>query len=314
MQGLQIVSTGRALPKKCLTNDDLSHMVETNDEWIRTRTGIRQRYQCEEESCQSLAIAAAKDAYAKAAGQNNLTDEIGLVIVATATPTYAFPSTACMVKEALQLPEEVMAFDISAACSGFLYGLKIVQSLLQTMKKRYAILIGSEQMTKIVDFMDRTTCVLFGDGAGAAILELSDGMFFHRAWSKGDDNALYCEGVGSKEMYLHMDGSSIFRFAVKVIQEGIQAVLEDSGLTMDDIDYVVCHQANERIIDHVRKKYPGNEEKFYLNIANYANTSAASIPIALDEMYEKHLLSPGKIIITVGFGAGFTWSSALLTV
>lgn len=309
MQGIRIVATGRALPVRAVTNDELSKTVDTSDEWIRTRTGIRQRYICERESCRSLAVEAAKKAVAKAGISPN---EIGAVVVATTTSDYAFPSTACMVQKELGLGEEVMAFDMNAACSGFLYGLHICRGLLFTGKKKYALLIGSEQMSRITDYTDRSTCVLFGDGAGAAILEKSGGLFFHRAWSKGNDEALSCRGTGFSDAYIKMDGSSVFRFAVKVIPEGIDAVLSDAGLTIEDIDYVVCHQANERIIDHVSRKYNAGKEKFYVNIGRYANTSAASIPIALDEMAEKELLKKGMKIICVGFGAGFTWSSALI--
>lgn len=312
MQGLRIVATGRALPGRVITNDELSKTVDTSDEWIRTRTGIRQRYVCDSESCRSLAVEAAKKAIRKA-GIN--VDEIGVIVVATATSDYAFPSMACMVQKELDMGEDVMAFDINAACSGFLYGLNICRSLLITLSnKKYALLIGSEQMSRLTDYTDRATCVLFGDGAGAALLEQSDGLFFHRAWSRGNEESLFCKGAGYQDAYIRMDGSSVFRFAVKVIQEGIDTILSDAGLTMQDIDYVVCHQANERIIDHVSKKYNAGRDKFYVNIGEYANTSAASIPIALDEMAEKDLLKKGMKIICVGFGAGFTWSSALIEI
>lgn len=308
--GIHFLATGRALPKKKVTNDDLSKIVDTNDEWIRTRTGIGQRYLCEEESCMSLAIEAAKKAVSKIDDKS----QIGYVIVATTTPDYAFPSVACMVKEALELDDDVMSYDLSAACSGFLYSIETARGLLMAGDKKYALIVGSEQMSRITDFTDRSTCVLFGDGAGAAVVTLDDSKYAHIAKSRGDDKALYCSAVGNKEMYIHMEGNQVFKFAVSVIAEGVEEVLKKANLTMDDIDYVVCHQANERIIDHVRKKYAGNEDKFYKNIASYANTSAASIPIALDEMFEKEMLKPGMKIITVGFGAGFTWSSALITI
>ncbi len=308
--GIHILATGRALPKKILTNDDLSNLVDTNDEWIRSRTGIRQRFLCEEESCVSLATEAAAKALSKLADKEN----IGYVVVATTTPDYAFPSVACMVKEGLGLSDDVMAFDLSAACSGFLYSIETVRGLLLAGEKKYALIIGSEQMSRITDFTDRSTCVLFGDGAGAAVVSLDDSEYAYFAKSRGDNRALFCRGVGSSDMFVHMEGSQVFKFAVSAIEEGIEAVLDKAQLTMDEIDYVVCHQANERIIDHVRKKYTGNEDKFYKNIAQYANTSAASIPIALDEMYQKEMLKQRMKIICVGFGAGFTWSSALITI
>lgn len=315
--GIHILGTGRALPEGILTNDDLSRMVDTSDEWIRTRTGIGQRHICGDETCVSLALEAARKAIGKAFSNEAALDEIGVVLVATTTGDYAFPSVACMVKEGLGLSEDVMAFDISAACAGFIYGLEVVRSLLVTGRKRYALIIGGEQMSRVTDFTDRSTCVLFGDGAGAAVVELSDGIYCHRAWSRGDDKVLYCPGVHNSDgvkSVIHMEGNQVFKFAVTVIGQGIDAVLEGTGLTMDDIDYVVCHQANERIIDHVRKKYKTDEAKFYKNIERYGNTSAASVPIALDEMHEKGLLKPGMRIICVGFGAGLVWSSVLFTV
>ena len=309
MQGIKIVATGRALPQKVVTNDDLSRLVDTSDEWISTRTGIRQRYFCEEETCQSLAILAAKRAVEKAEIDKK---QIGLVIVATATGDYVFPSVACMVQNALGLETEVIAFDLSAACSGFLYGLGVCRSVLSGQDKKYALLIGSEQMSRILDMEDRSTCVLFGDGAAAAVLTLEENEFYQKAWSDGNDEVLSCKGVGYKNQHLLMEGSKVFKFAVKAIAQGIDEILEKAGKTIKDIDYVVCHQANERIIDHVSRKYKGIT--FYKNMDRYANTSAASIPIALDEMYEKGMLKSGMKIILVGFGAGFTWSSALLTI
>ncbi|MGN0161685.1 MAG: beta-ketoacyl-ACP synthase III [Lachnospiraceae bacterium] len=313
--GIHFLATGRALPKKIVTNDELSRTVDTSDEWIRTRTGIGQRYLCEEESCMTLAIEAAKKALEKAQSvKKDILSDIGAVVVATATSDYAFPSMGCMVKEALGLEDDVMAFDISAACSGFLYGLEVLRGLLVTGKKKYGLLIGSEQMSRITDFTDRSTCVLFGDGAGAAIIGLDRSEYAHRAWSRGNDEVLCCAGPGPEPSAIHMEGNQVFKFAVNAIAQGVETILKDKELTMDQIDYVVCHQANERIIDHVRKKYPGCEEKFYKNIERYANTSAASIPIALDEMFEKNILKEGMKIICVGFGAGLTWSSALLTI
>lgn len=181
---------------------------------------------------------------------------------------------------------------------------------------KYAILVGSEQLSRIIDYEDRSSCILFGDGAGAAVLEISDNLFIHKAWSDGDDKleALSCKGVGYDGAHVLMDGKKVFRFAVQAMQQGIDSVLEDAGMDISDVDYVVCHQANARIIRNVRKKYDVPKEKYYVNIQKYANTSAASIAIALDEMFEKKKLMPGMTIVCVGFGAGFTWSSALLTI
>ncbi|MGN0379911.1 MAG: beta-ketoacyl-ACP synthase III [Butyrivibrio sp.] len=314
MKGIHILATGRALPKHVVTNDDMSRIVDTNDEWIRERTGIASRYKCgEEETCTTLAIEAAARALKKSGIDKN---SVYAVIVATSTAETAFPSTACMIQKALGLPDEVMAFDMTAACTGFVYGLNVCRGLLMCNPGRRIILVGSEQISRIVDYTDRQSCILFGDGAGAAVIESSNDAFFHRAWSDGDAEmeALYCKGIGHDGAHLMMNGKKVFRFAVGAMQQGIDGVLEESGMNIGDIDYIVCHQANLRIIRNVMKKYDVPEEKFYINIEKYANTSAASIIIALDEMYEKGMLKPGMKVICVGFGAGLTWSSALFTI
>lgn len=309
MKGIRIVATGKALPKKKITNEDLSHLVETNDEWIRTRTGITSRYQCEGESCISLAVEAAKNALEKANIDQN---EIGLIIVATSSGDYILPSVACMVQKELGMDEEVMSFDLSAACTGFLYGVGVARGLLHSMEKKYALVIGSEELSRIMDYSDRGTCILFGDGAGAAIVELADKTFYQKSWTRGNKEALYCEGLGKEDRFIRMDGKAVFRFAVSALAGGIKDVLEKHQITMDEIDYVVCHQANMRIIDHVKKKFKGYEDKFFINIENLGNTSAASIPIALDDLFEQGALKEGNKIIAVGFGAGLTWSTMLL--
>lgn len=315
MRGIHIVGTGRALPEKILTNEDMSRLVDTSDEWIVTRTGIRQRHICEEETCASLAAAAAKKALQEAAAKEQVRpEEIGAVVVATATSDYDFPSTACLVQKELGLSSETMAFDLAAACSGFLYGLEVCRGLLTDSRKKYVLLIGSEQLSKITDYTDRQTCILFGDGAGAAVLRLDDSLYVHRAWSRGSSESLYCEGVGTDGAKLKMDGSEVFRFAVRAFAQGMEDVLMEAGVRLEEVDHVICHQANRRIIEHVMKKYPGQERKFYINIEHYGNTSAASIPIALDEMREKGMLKEGMRVLAVGFGAGFTWSGALFTI
>lgn len=329
VNGIRIVGTGRAVPKRILTNDDLSRMVETNDEWIRTRTGIRERRICEGETTVSMAAEAAKNAVEAACvscdaqtGRNKeqedtaayIKSQIAVILVATTTPDYAFPSVACLVQKELGLPDEVMSFDISAACSGFLYGLDICRGLLANAKKRFALVIGSEQLSRITDYTDRGSCILFGDGSGAALVELCDNLYVQRQWSRGDMEALRCPGVGNDNAKLFMQGNKVFKFAVTALQQGVSQVLEDAGLTMEDIDRVVCHQANLRIIEHVQKKYPDHADKFYVNIDRYGNTSAASIPIAIDEMRRSGFLPDGSKVICIGFGAGFTWSAVLFEV
>lgn len=311
MKGIRIVSTGRALPKKHVTNDDLSKIMDTSDEWITTRTGIKARYKCEDESCVSNAVEAAKKAIDKAGIDKN---QIGAIIVATQTPDYIFPSAACLVQKELGLDEEVTAFDLSAACTGFLLSLGVAKGLLPGLKKKYALVIGSEQLSKILDYEDRSTCILFGDGAGAAIIEAADKAFSQKSWARGDSSALSCFGPGNNDAKLQMKGNDVFKFAVTALHQGIEEILQEENLTMDDIDYCICHQANARIIGHVQKKYPGHEDKFYMNIQNYGNTSAASIPIVLDELVEAGKLKEGMKIVCVAFGAGLTWSSVFMEI
>lgn len=309
MKGIQIVSTGKALPEEIITNDDLSRIVDTNDEWITTRTGIKKRYRCTHENTTSLAVRAAYEAV-EASGVDIA--EIGAVIVATSTADNAFPSTAAIVQKELGLAENVLAFDLSSACTGFLHALNVGQALFNSTDYKYILLIGSEQMSKILDYTDRSTCVLFGDGAGAVLIKAADNMYRQINYTRGDTDVLVCRGIGAQDAYVKMNGNAVFRFAVDVLKQGIDEILKKSDMTLDDIDYIVCHQANERIINHVKKKYPGHEDKFYINIAEYGNTSAASIPIALDELAQSGCFDKGRKLILAGFGAGFSWSSALI--
>ena len=311
MQGISIVGTGSYIPENIVTNEDISKKVDTSDEWIQSRTGIEMRHFCTDEGCTDLAVNAAKRAIENAKIEK---EDIGIVIVATSTSDYVFPACACLVQKELELTEEVIAFDIQAACTGFLYGLEVCRGLLNNSKKPYALLIGSEQMSRILDFTDRSTCVLFGDGAGAVVLKASENPFFHRAWASGKREVLYMRGAGNDNSHLIMKGNDVFRFAVGAIRQAINQIMTDAQITMDEIDYVICHQANERIIENVSRKYPGMQNKFYKNIAYYANTSAASIPIVIDEMHRKELLKKNMKILCVGFGAGLTWSGSLITI
>lgn len=309
MNGLRIVSTGKALPKKMVSNEELSKRVDTSDEWITSRTGIKNRYVCEEESCVSLAVMAGKNAVEKSGIDK---EQIGVVIVATSTPNHIVPSVACMVAKNLELEEEVMAFDLSAACTGFLYGMGIANGLLSNLMKPYALVIGSEQMSNMVDYEDRASCILFGDGAGAAVLERSTNRFVQRSWTRGNERALYCEGIAGEKRKLSMNGKDVFKFAVVELERAIRNILETAKMSIEDLDYVICHQANARIVEHVKKKFKGYEEKFPLNIENYGNTSAASIPMMLSDLFEAGKLKPGMKIVCVGFGGGLTWSSAYM--
>ncbi len=308
MKGLQLIALGGALPARPTTNAELSRTVDTSDEWISTRTGIRQRYFCGEgESAVTLAIAAARQALERSGLQPA---EIGCCICATLSADYATPSLACLVQAALGLPENIPVLDVNAACSGFLYGISVARGLLEGCGGRYALVIGCEQLSRLMDMTDRTTCVLFGDGAGAAVLEAADVPFAACLGARGD-KAILAGGAGPQPSYIQMDGRAVFRFAVDAIPRCIDDILTKTALTLDDVDWVVCHQANERIIDHCIKKL-GSPEKFFKNLDHTGNTSAASIPLALNEMYEKGLLTAGQKLLCVGFGGGLTWAGTLL--
>lgn len=311
MTGLEILGTGRCLPTRAVTNEELSRTVDTSDQWITTRTGIEQRYFCEDESCTSLAIGAGRQAVAAAGIASH---DVGVCIVATFSPQYAIPATACLVQAALGLPTDIPCFDLNAACSGFLYALETARALLADSPRPYALVIGAEQLSRMLDFGDRTTCVLFGDGGGAVVVGLSKNhLYANMLGARGDQASLWAYGAGSKPSVLHMDGQAVFRFAVEIIPHCINTILDKTGLPLEDVDLVVCHQANSRIIDHVVKKLNVPPEQFYKNMHRYGNTSAASIPLALDELMEAGRLPSGTRVICVGFGGGLTWGGTLLT-
>ena len=312
MNGIKLLSTGSALPRQAVTNDDMAKRVDTSDEWIATRTGIRQRYFCAEgESAATLAARAAEIALARSGIDPA---QLCACVVATSSPDYATPSTACLVQRALGLPQNMPCFDISVGCTGFVYGLQVVRGLLLQDSRPYALLVGAEALSRIVDFTDRNTCVLFGDGAGAAVVALRDeGNYACVLGARGDPEMLWAQGPGDQVSALHMDGKGVFRFATQAMPECVEQLLEKSGLTAEDIAWFVPHQANARIVAFSAKRLGIPLERFYQNMDRYGNTSAASIPMALDEMAEQKLLAPGQRIICVGFGAGLTWGGVLLT-
>lgn len=312
MNGLRLLSTGRALPSRVLTNEDMSRYVETSDEWISTRTGIRQRYFCGEgESCSTLAIEAAKKALERSGIDKS---EIGCVIVATSSGDYVMPSVASMVHAALGLPEDIPTMDVGAACAGFLYAVETARGLLLGSGRRCALVVGSEQMSALLDMTDRTTCVLFGDGAGAAVFALEAEAEYTSVQGTRGDMAIRagCSHIAGR-VPMQMDGQSVFRFAVSTIPKCVEQMLGKAQLTMEDVDWVICHQANQRILDASIRRL-GHGEKFFKNMDRYANTSAASIPIALDEMNEQGLLTSGQRIVMVGFGGGLTWAGIMMRV
>lgn len=317
MNGLKILGAGYAVPEKVLTNQDLEHMVETNDEWIVSRTGIRERRIAETENTSVLGFQAAQWAM-KDAGVSK--EELGAIIVATSTPDDFQPSTACRIHQLMGFDEDqaVMAFDMNVACTGFPYALAVANGLLATaMPDRCILVIGAEVMSKFVDYTDRNTCVLFGDGAGAVVVRRDPSRPFYSYLSaKGDDEAFRIPGApfGGKQepLLIRMDGRSIFKFAVSTIPVCVGNVLKQAGLTAHEISYIVTHQANQRIITAAAKKMDLPIEKFFMNIEKYGNTSAASIPIALTEMQRQGLLHRGDHLVMVGFGSGLTLGAVLL--
>ena len=325
-RGIRIISAGSALPARCVTNDDLSKVMETSDEWIRSRSGIGSRQYCGEgESCLTLAAEAGRRAMRNGGVSP---EEIRVIIAATSSGDYIVPSMAAMVQKELGIPEEVTAFDLGAGCTGFVLALAAARGILLGMEAEEktgrnteagretrapkALVIGCEQLSSLLDRDDRGTAILFGDGAGAAVISLSDGLFCQKSWSRGDDHALRLGGVGRPDQHIRMQGQEVFRFAVHALKQGIDEVLAGTGLGMEDIDYVLCHQANARIIDHTARQYPGSAEKFLMNIETRGNTSAASVPILLSEAVERNTFQPGMKVILAAFGAGLTWSAILM--
>ena len=310
MTGIKVVGTGRFLPAKIFYNDDFDKKLDTSDEWISSRTGIKSRYFVTDETNWQMAAKAAARAM-EAAKVNP--EQIGAIICATFTPDYSTPAVACVVQRELGLRGDIPAFDINAACSGFVYGLKVAQSMMIEMKEEYVLLIGSEVVSRMMDFNDRSTCVLFGDGAGAVVLKKDPSKaFYSKLGAEGNPEALSCLGANFPNAYIKMDGTKVFKFAVDAGAKAINEILRQSGLSIDDIDYFVCHQANKRIIDFIGKIEKIPKEKLYLNLDRYANTVAATIPIALDELVENKQIKEGSKVMVLGFGSGLTWGGALL--
>jgi 3-oxoacyl-[acyl-carrier-protein] synthase-3 len=316
-----VVGWGKYLPKRLLTNDDLSRLVSTSDEWIRTRTGIQERHLVEDgETTSSMAVLAARKALEIA--QLNPA-QIDLIIVATVTPDYIFPSTACLVQDLLGA-NRAAAFDLSAGCTGFVYGLSVAANMISAGTYRTALVIGAETLSTITDWSDRSTCVLFGDGAGAIVLQAGENKGGVLATSLGSDGSgrdvLWLPAGGCrmpassrtvKERlhFIHMNGREVFRFAVKVMHSATSDVLEKIGCSLEEISLLIPHQANQRIIDAAARSLKLPLEKIFSNVAKYGNTSTASIPIALSEAAELGRIKPGDLVICVAFGAGLTWGA-----
>lgn len=315
----RIVGTGSYLPSKVVTNDDLSKIMDTNDEWIRSRTGIGERHLATIESNADLCAEAAKRALLDAGME---AQEIDLIIVGTITPDHVTPSLACEVS-ALIGADKAVCFDINAACSGFVYSLHTAHAFIASGIYKNAIVIGAEVLSRIMDWEDRSTCVLFGDGAGAAVVRADETGIL--AFDQGSDgvkgSVLSCVNrrnnnpfvTQSKELsYVQMDGKEVYSFAVSTVPKSITFVLEQAGVTPGEVDYFLLHQANVRILDSVGKRLKIPMEKFPISLDHCGNISAGSIPILLDEVNKKGLLKRGQKIILSGFGGGLTWGTTLL--
>ena len=334
MNEMKLIGLGAAYPDRLVTNDDLSLEMDTSDAWIYPRTGIHARRFCSaEESAVTLAIEAAGKALAEAESQGVPASDIGAIVVASMSADLATPSIAAILQRELRLPE-VPALDINAACSGFIYGLEVARSLAAVSGRRYALVVGTEQLSRLLSMEDRSTAILFGDGAGAAVIECTEtagnreeaAPYVRLFGSRGSDVILapgvYTGAYEAREEtnaetvcidHMLMDGKEVFMFACDIIPRIIGGLLEQSGETMEDIDHVVCHQANARIIRHVYRAMHWPAEKFFMNMEKLGNTSAASIPTALYDMQQQGRLQRGERLILAGFGGGLTWGGCILS-
>lgn len=339
----EIVATGRAIPERRVSNDELAKTLDTSDEWIRSHTGIGNRHIADEETATSdLAIAAAREALAMLLDKDSslggsleaAVESLDVIIVSTVTPDYfGFPSTACLVQDRLG-KKKTAAMDVVAGCTGFIYAMEAAAGMLGIRQDRKrALVIGAEILSKITDWKDRSTCVLFGDGAGAAIIDKTDaptsgpgkrGLLRSILGSEGSGGEhLILRRGGTRNPYkqgetleqpphLEMNGRAVYNFAVRVMTDTIEQLLKEERLSVDDLSLIVPHQANARIVQAAAKRLGIPEEKFYLNIEEYANTSSASVPIALDELNRAGGLNKGDLIMTLGFGAGLTYGGNLI--
>ncbi|MBM7564573.1 beta-ketoacyl-ACP synthase III [Paenibacillus sacheonensis] len=319
-----IIGTGKYVPERILTNKDLEQMVETNDEWIVTRTGMRERrIAAPEQATSDLAYQASLKAI-EAAGLT--AEDIDLIIVATITPDMFFPSTACLLQDKLGA-RKAAAFDLSAACSGFIYGLATASSMIANGMYKHVLVVGAECLSRITDYTDRNTCILFGDGAGAVVLgQVPEGRGF-RSFELGADGSggellRVCGGgsrmpssadtIADKQHFIYMAGNEVYKFAVRIMGNAAEEALRKAGIDKKDIDLLVPHQANIRIIQSALNRLDLPQEKCMINLDKYGNVSAASIPIALAEAVEQNRVNEGDRIVLVGFGGGLTWGASVL--
>ena len=320
-----VTGWGSFVPDKVLTNEDLAKRMDTSDEWITVRTGIKERHiAADDETTAHLATEAAKIALAEA---NLSANEVDLIIVATITPEMVFPSTASFVQRSLKA-DNAWVFDLAAACSGLIYSISIVQQFLESGRCKNALIIGAETLSKITNWKDRTSCILFGDGAGAVVLERSEdedrGVIYCNMFSDGHRwQALNCQAYGSRypadkkledpdKIYMEINGREVYQQAVRRIVEAVDDCLEHCGLKLEDVKKVISHQMNARIIESAAKRLGVPDEKVFINIEKYGNTSAASVPIAFDDCMRRGELEKGDIVIFVAFGAGLTWGASAI--
>lgn len=323
--GTKLIGTGSYVPEFKLTNELLESMVDTNDEWIQKRTGIKERRIAQNMATWEMALEAGRSALcdAKLSAQ-----ELDLILVGTVTPDFFTPSVACMVQGKLGA-DRAMAFDLSAACSGFVYCLEVADSFIQSGKAKNVLIICAETLSRIVDYKDRSTCVIFGDGAAAAVMQASDtddgvlatymranGVLGEclKAHALPQENPLEEPRKAHDDRFLQMAGSEVFRFTAAAVPEAIDAVLHEAGMTAEQIDWFVLHQANVRILNMITTRYGLDPDKVYVNIDRFGNTSGVSIPLCLDEMRKNGQLRPGQCIVVCGFGGGLTYGAAVIRI
>lgn len=323
MKGVKVVGFGHYCPENIVSNKDLENIVETTDEWIVKRTGIKERRISTGEGTVELAYKAALSALKNS---NCTKDDIDLIVVATTSPDRIMPSTACSVQGLLGC-NNAAAFDITAACSGFVYSLIVASSLIKGTDKKRALVIGSEVLSRIIDWSDRSTCVLFGDGAGAAVIEISDddegiistcfssdGGLGEKSLVAGELelNTPFVKEKKLEKRYIEMKGAEVYKFAVSILPQIVNELLEKANEDIKNIKYIVPHQANSRIIDDAARRLKIDKDMFYTNLDKYGNTSSASVAVALSEMFEKGLIKRGDKIILAAFGGGLTWAGTLI--
>ena len=315
----RIVGTGSYLPSRVMTNADFAARgLDTNDAWIRERTGIAQRHIAEKSQASSdLALGASENALQAAGVQAS---EIDLIIVATSTPDYVFPSTACLLQAKLGVKGSA-AFDVQAVCSGFVYGLATADAFIKSGVHKKALVVGAEVFSRILDWKDRTTCVLFGDGAGAVVLVSSEKPGIHASVLRADGSHAdilsvpghVCGGAVVGSAFLRMDGQAVFKFAVRVLEESARETADKAGMRLEDVDWLIPHQANVRILEATAKRLGLPRERLVVTVDHHGNTSAASVPLALDEYVRAGRIRPGQRVMLQGVGGGFTWGSSLVT-